>query len=83
MPGQPRVQIRTRALLTIALLTPNQQQDRGPAEAAVVQNLQLPMVMWQLHRATTIRIRMKIHKRKLIDHLQDKVYRKGLSLSLL
>lgn len=44
MPGQPRGQIPTQARPIIALLMPNQ-QDRGQAEVAVVQNLQLRMAM--------------------------------------
>ena len=81
MPDQLHGQIRTQARPTIALLTPKQ-QDHGQAEVVVVQNLQLRMAMLQLHRAT-IRIRLGIHKCKLIDHLQDEVYRKRLFLSLL
>lgn len=84
MSGQLRGQLHTQALcprLIIALLTPNQ-LDRGQAEIAVVQDLQPRMVMLYPQRVI-IRIRMDIHKRKLIDHLQDKVYHKRLSLSLL
>ena len=44
MPGQRHGQIRTRARLTIALLTPKQQA-RGQAEVAVIRNLQLLTAM--------------------------------------
>ena len=81
MAGQPRGQTRTPARPTIALLKPHQ-QDRGQVEVAVVQYLQLRMAMQQPHLAT-IRIRIEILKRKIIDHLQDEVYRKHQSLSLL
>lgn len=58
----------------IALLTPKP-QDLGQAEVVVIQSLRLHI---EHPQRATIRIRMGIHKGKIIDQLQDEAYHKRL-----